>query len=228
MLFDRIVLGEGKTVPSTMFLADTDTWLFEQAFSDAADASPLALRQLLNDMDKRKLDLIAAHGRFCRFSGKKTETPNFSQSLPEIYRMLDDAHGTNLNCLHGGSTLGKSLELLSLLSLICHRYPGSRNEDVHYTILSHAAGIPVGISNACYATNRVPPDHQTQLRRWFSASAALRKHYGNKAFKGINRSKDFLADAKARGISQPTIDEHLALIEFGKTHSDDLQGDAAW
>lgn len=234
MLFDRLALTQDAKLPAQILLADADAWFMEQPKGRACargDLQTNGLSALLSEKERRNLAMLGARGRSARYDVRAPggeKIPDFDAPIPDIYRLLDASAEQHIRFMPGGGTLGNFKEVLALLALICHRYPGSRTEDMHYTILAEHAGIPWGVSEDACVSNEVHGDSLDQPRRWFSGAAGLRTLYGSKVFRGITNASQ-MRSAFAGPEWEHALAQYEELIAHGKAHPDDVRhGDASW
>ncbi|MDA1208452.1 MAG: hypothetical protein O2904_00270 [bacterium] len=143
------------------------------------------------------------------------------RTIPPIYSLLDAAHGNQVNILQGGGTLGRFDTVLPLLATICHRWPGSRNEDLQNTLIANAAGVPWGVSEKCAVTNEIHEDESAQLQRWFRVAAGLRKMYGAAAFAGVTDGSA-IGEAHKSAPYADGLSHFNELLQDGRKHPDSL------
>ncbi len=227
MLFDRLMQG-GERVPSQILLADADSWFIAPQAEKATNMDLLTngLQELLREKEERGLTMIGARGTSALFDERGGQRiPHFDLPVPPIYQLLDEGG----RCMVGGGTLGDFTTVLSLLAIVCHRYPGSRTEDAHYTALAHRAEVKWGIAERAHVSNEVHENSLEQLKRWFSGAHGIRKLYrGQNAFEGI-----FDADAVRQKRSgegwREALQTYEELVTYGRENPDDVYGgDASW
>lgn len=235
MLMDKMHMGSqgDARFPRDILLADVDSWFLQQPNDgrdiDDFDLATNGLQALCAEMSERDLHMIGARSHATQFDGSRgARIPSLHLPVNDIYRLLDASGGKETNIMVGGGTLGRFENVLPLLSIVCHRYPGSRTEDVHYTILANQAELNWAISDTCAVTNEVRQDTLDQPRRWFSGSAGLAQLYGRKAFKGVTNGRRIRQEYAGPQFADAlkTYDE---LVSYGNSHPDDVKrGNAAW
>ncbi|TSC59365.1 MAG: hypothetical protein Greene041662_549 [Candidatus Peregrinibacteria bacterium Greene0416_62] len=234
MLHDRLLYGGAGKVPSQILLADADSWFVQEPHDrelDTVDIMTNGVEALMQEKKRRGLAIIGARGKSAQYDERYPhgpKIPHFGMPVDPIYRLLDVSAEKNVQFMPGGGTLGDFLPVLSLLTIICHRYPGSRTEDMHSTILANAAGVQWGVSKEARVANEVRQNSLDQPMRWFSGAAGLRKLYGGKAFDGITDARA-LRETFTGAEWKDALQIYKELIQHGKDHPDDPRhGDASW
>lgn len=195
----------GWNPPEILLTFDAESQFFVNPKKHTVDTESNGLSLLVNDLQKNPdIDILGANNRYVVYSqGMINETkvllPNFSKDVPLIPWCLNIFHGkyAGYYLKPAGGTIGRTDVIMSLLAAIAKRYPGSRVEDVHLTILAKYAGLRGGIFMDALATNRVPnsTDLTTdipqklawieQMRRWMAGVRALEINYGKHNIKTI-------------------------------------------
>lgn len=106
--------------------------------------------------------------------------PDWKAKTPPMQETTSLLHGTKgYEWLPGGATLGGFPEMVSTLSSISQRLPGTRVEDVATTVVAKALGINTTVDTQVVHANRCPRTNETkavidQMVRWLSGSEGLR------------------------------------------------------
>jgi hypothetical protein len=151
-----------------------------------------------------KIDILGTRNKFAVYqkaivNGNEVLLPNFNHEVPPIQWFINIVHGKyhGYMCKQGGGTVGKTDAIVSLLATITQKYPGSRNEDTHSTILASHAGFLGDIFIDVISTNRTPtisdmtkdkPPKKSwikQMYRWTAAYYGLKLCYGSHNIKLI-------------------------------------------
>ncbi|MCP6760838.1 MAG: hypothetical protein NHB32_19310 [Fischerella sp. CENA71] len=151
-----------------------------------------------------EIDILGTRNKFAVYQksildGMKVLLPNFSEEIPPLQFFLDAVHGRYIGYqwMPGGGTIGKTDVLISLLVVISQRYPGTRSEDSHLTILAKHAGFIGKIFLDVVSINRTPSltemttgEEQKnawveQIFRWNTGYQGLRLCYGVHNIKSI-------------------------------------------
>lgn len=232
MLDDSVRHGNGA-IPKDMLLMDADSWLVQHSAGRRPqnfDLGSNGLGSLLAEKESLGLEMIGAHCQSAKFEQTRNgdKVPNFDRPLTKLYQLLD-ASSPYLKFMPGGATLGDFPTVLAALAIIAHRYPGSRSEDMHTSIIADAAGVKWDLAKNTSVSNEVREENLDQAKRWFSGAQGLLKLYkGQNAFKGIMKPNSFRS-AFGGPEWKEAMDQYEYLIEYSKQHPDDIRtGDASW
>jgi hypothetical protein len=159
------------------------------------------IEQLKNNPDTDILGATPRHVVYRQSVQNRTKIflPDFSQEVPPIPWFLNIVHGyyPGYQLKPGGGTVGKTDIMISLLTMIAERYPGTRLEDIQLTILAEHAGFKHELCMDVIQTNRVPsmtdmtPGDASklawveQMYRWMSGIEALKLNYGRHNIESI-------------------------------------------
>jgi len=144
--------------------------------------------------NNKGVDLVGTRVWFCQYastnSDRQVDSPDLNAAIPAIYKLINAQHGNpGARWLPGGGTCGRFESIVSLLSLIGRKYPGSRVEDCHTTVLAANAPLRYEILERVCSTNRClspfaldsgdgQPLYLRQLTRWMKGIRALELLYG--------------------------------------------------
>lgn len=234
MLIDRVMHMNGP-IPGEILLADADSWFVERPADrdvDNMDILTNGLGAMLREKDNRNLTMIGARCRSAQYAERTPggeKIPDFGLPVSDIYQFFDASAPKNLKFMVGGGTLGDFPTVLSLLSIICHRYPGSRVEDLHYSVIAERAGVPWGVSEKTCVSNEVRQESLDQPQRWLCGSQGLRDLYRNEnPFVGLVDSKGLRSEFSCSRW-RDTLQTYESLVAYGKQHPDDVvRGNASW
>ena len=145
----------------------------------------------------QKLDLLGANNRCVVYQKTMVGTtevlvPDFSKELPPIIWLTNVVHGHYRGYMYkpGGGIVGRTDVMIGLLAVIAERYPGSRLEDIHLSVLAKHAGFRGDVFMSVLVTNRVPSLTEMkanesaklarleQFERWLAGIYSLEANYG--------------------------------------------------
>lgn len=196
LLFKSI--DNGWIPPAVLLTFDAESEFLVNYNGVAPQPDSNGLRLIVKELQNHpEIDILGANNRYAIYQkatrdGIDVLLPDFNEELPPIQKFLNVVHGKYIgyNWKPGGGTIGKSDVIISLLVAIAEKYPGTRSEDVHLTLLAQKAGFLGDIFMSVIATNRVPSlsDMTTddppklawmeQVHRWSACIYALEMNYG--------------------------------------------------
>ncbi|WP_315790660.1 hypothetical protein [Fischerella sp. JS2] len=157
-------IENGWIPPKILIAFDAESqFLVEQNYAFIEPASN-GLMLMVRELEKHpKIDILGTRNRFAIYQKyivdeTKVLLPNFSEEVPPLQWFLNIVHGKykGFKWMPGGGTAGKIDAMISLLVVISQRYPGTRSEDTHLTILAKYAGFIGDIFLDVVSTNRTP------------------------------------------------------------------------
>lgn len=191
--------ANGWLPPAFTLTLDAESFFLKDKEYGNPDLGSNGLKLLIERLtDSPEIDILGAKNRFAVY-GKQTTIgankcliPDFNRLVPPIQSFLNLVHGrySGFSWKPGGGTIGKTDVMISLLITIAKRYPGSKIEDAHATILAQHAGFRGDVFTDVVCINRCPDITDVtgdnppklawikQMSRWISASHALEKNYG--------------------------------------------------
>lgn len=221
-------IKNGWIPPTTLIAFDAESqFLVERNFS-YVDSESNGLMLIINELQNHpEIDIIGAREKCAVYhkqmvDGIEVLVPNFTEEVPPIQFFLGIVHGR-----HSGfkwkpavGTIGKTDALISLFNVISERYPGTKNDDTHLTILAKYADFIGDIHLDVIATNRTPsisditidePPKKAwieQASRWNAGLHSFNLYYGEHNINSIVTDKfpwsiftepiDFLKRLKGR------------------------------
>jgi hypothetical protein len=198
-------IENGWIPPAILVTFDAESqFLVEQKYAFVEPESN-GLMLIVSKLQKQsEIDILGARSRFAVYQkgaidGSKVLLPNFNKEVPPLQFFLDTVHGKYSGCksMTGGGIVGRIDALVSLIVVISQRYPGTRIEDTHLTILAKYAGFVAEIFTNVVSTNRTPslteitmdkPPKKAwieQIYRWNSGYQGLKLCYGEHNIKSI-------------------------------------------
>ncbi|MFB2771451.1 hypothetical protein ACE1AT_19505 [Pelatocladus sp. BLCC-F211] len=191
-------IENGWIPPAILVAFDAESqFLVEQKYAFIEPESNGLMLMVNKLKNEPEIDILGTRNKFAVYQksildGMKVLLPNFSEEIPPLQFFLDAVHGRYIGYqwMPGGGTLGKTDVLISLLVVISQRYPGTRSEDSHLTILAKHAGFIGKIFLDVVSINRTPSltdmttgEEQTnawieQIFRWDSGYQGLKLCYG--------------------------------------------------
>jgi len=191
-------IDHGWIPPALLLTFDAESQILVNQASSIPDLESNGLMLMVNKLkDSPEIDLLGTRNKFAVYregivDGIKVLFPNFNEDIPPIQWFIDVVHGkySGYKWQPGGGTVGRTDAIISLLAVISERYPGTRSEDTHLTILAKHTGFLDDILMDVVSTNRVPsltdmttdkPSTQAwmaQMYRWIAACYALELNYG--------------------------------------------------
>lgn len=166
-IYDSLLLRSiehGWIPPKILITFDAESqFLVEQKYAFVEPESN-GLMLMVRELEKHpEIDILGTRNKFAVYQkGMVDETkvllPNFSEEVPPLQWFLNIVHGkyNGFKWMPGGGTAGKIDAMVSLLVVICQRYPGTRSEDTHFTILAKYAGFIGDIFLDVVSINRSP------------------------------------------------------------------------
>ncbi|PMB52222.1 hypothetical protein CEN39_10970 [Fischerella thermalis CCMEE 5201] len=166
-IYDSLILKsmENGWIPPAILVAfDAESqFLVEQKYAFVEPESN-GLILMVRELEKHpEIDILGTRNKFAVYQkGMVDETkvllPNFSEEVPPLQWFLNIVHGkyNGFKWMPGGGTAGKIDAMVSLLVVISQRYPGTRSEDTHFTILAKYAGFIGDILLDVVSINRSP------------------------------------------------------------------------
>ncbi|MDM9385339.1 hypothetical protein QUB80_32305 [Chlorogloeopsis sp. ULAP01] len=198
-------IENGWIPPALLVTFDAESqFLVEQKYAFVEPKSN-GLMLIVSKLQKQpEIDILGARSRFAVYQkgvvdGSKVLLPNFNEEVPPLQFFLDTVHGRYNGCksMTGGGIVGKIDALISLIVVISQRYPGTRIEDTHLTILAKYADFTAEIFTNVVSTNRTPSLTEItinqlprkawveQIYRWNSGYQGLKLCYGKHNIKSI-------------------------------------------
>ncbi|TFI52995.1 hypothetical protein BLD44_016670 [Mastigocladus laminosus UU774] len=189
----------GWIPPAILVAFDAESqFLVETQFS-VIEPESNGLMLIVNELQKHpKIDILGTRNRFVVYQkaivdGTEVLLPDFNEETPPLQFFIDIVHGkySGYQWYPGGGTIGRIDAIMSLLIIISQRYPGTRSEDTHLTILARYAGFIGKILTNIVSTNRTPSLIDTtndnpakkawieQIFRWNAGYQGLELCYGN-------------------------------------------------
>lgn len=192
-------IENGWTPPKFIVAFDAESQFLVNQQNIAPKLESNGLLLIVNELQNHpEIDLLGANNRYVVYrknaiDGIGVFLPDFNAELPPIQWFLNILHGKYLGYKYkpAGCTVGKVDTIISLFAVIAERYPGTRIDDVHLTILAQNAGFRGDIFMSVVSTNRVPnPSDRTtgtlsqpawieQVYRWSTGIHGLEINYGN-------------------------------------------------
>ncbi|TFI52993.1 hypothetical protein BLD44_016660 [Mastigocladus laminosus UU774] len=198
-------IENGWIPPAILVAFDAESqFLVEQKFSFVEPESN-GLMLIVRELQKHpEIDILGARERFAVYQkaivdGTEVLLPNFTEEVPPIQFFLTIVHGkySGFKWKPAVGTVGKTDAIVSLLAVISQKYPGTKNDDIHLTILAKYAGFLGEIFTNVVSTNRTHSliemtiDKQPkkawveQAARWNAGFDALELNYGKHNIRSI-------------------------------------------
>jgi hypothetical protein len=202
-------IENGWIPPAILLTFDAESqFLVEQKFSFIEPESN-GLMLIVSELQKHpEIDILGARERFAVYqkaivNGIEVDLPNFSEEVPPVQWFLTLVHGkySGFKWKPAVGTVGRTDVLVSLLTVISQKYPGTKNDDTHLTILAKHAGFLGEIFTNVVSTNRTPSLTDTtndeppqkawiqQASRWNAGFRALELNYGEHNVQSIVSDK---------------------------------------
>ncbi|BAZ70401.1 MAG: hypothetical protein KME28_02310 [Pelatocladus maniniholoensis HA4357-MV3] len=198
-------IENGWISPAILVAFDAESQFLVEQNNAFIDPESNGLMLMVNKFkNEPEIDILGTRNKFAVYQksivdGMKVLLPNFSEEIPPLQFFLDAVHGRYIGYqwMPGGGTLGKTDVLISLLVIISQRYPGTRSEDSHLTILAKHTGFIGKIFLDVVSINRTPSftdmtigEKQKnawieQIFRWTTGYQGLKLCYGVHNIKSI-------------------------------------------
>ena len=204
-------IDNGWIPPALLVTFDAESQLLLDRGYSVPDIESNGLMLIVSELKhKLKIDLIGTRNKFAVYqkgivSGITVLLPNFNEEIPPIQWFVNVVHGkiSGFKWQPGGGTVGRTDAIVSLLAVISEKYPGTRSEDTHLTILAKHTGFLSDILVDVVSINRTPSISDTstkeppkkawieQMYRWSAAGYALELNYGKHNVISIAASTSF-------------------------------------